>query len=227
MKKAKDKLTAMLNAMTFAEAGEHETAMEFMRPQTGNDDASHERAEASADTPGFLEKLERDMVEATLAEAKEYRTWRDLARPGAAPKVVVLISDGRWIEPAAFSHALSLCRRLPARLEIVAFTPAMEGGPDSEDSKDTDAVKRRLNEWSGKSEAQGVACSVDIFPGSSKSGLLTHIRSRKRIAALVDGIGLAGENRRPGFHVGAFLERVAHRLCVPVIKVTQKTALQD
>jgi nucleotide-binding universal stress UspA family protein len=229
MKKAKEKLTAMLNAMTFAEAGEHETAMQFMSSGESGDFEASRRSEAYDGAVnsgragvGLVDRLEREMAAITFAEDGDALSALGLTGGGAALKTVMLIVEGPEIEPDVFSHALNLCRRLPARLEIAAFTRHAAAGVAKPET-----VRARMEELRLECAAKGIPCSVDVFPGLSKTALLNHIRKGRRIAALVDGTTRKGSSGGREFQVGSFLESVARRLSVPVVKVVGKPALQD
>jgi hypothetical protein len=232
MRRIKEKITAMLNAMTFAEAGEHDAAIACME-QPDRTPSVPGSARLSPSEPvgtaekGLLHRFGNEMAAAAFAEAGEFDTARALAATAKGPKAVLLIANGELVESAAFSHALNLCKRLDARLEIVALMPMTDGETDATPSPENQRFNEHLLIWSQAAEEHRVPCSVDVVPEGSDAGLMHHIRQHKGIAAVIDGSGRTSLGNDGSSRDRNFLESIAERLSVPLVKAMNKRIVGD
>ncbi len=227
MKKIKKKLRAMLNAVTFAEAGEHGTAIkcldetigdEALKPSTLNQEPSKMIGNAN-----LLSRAEDRMVAATFAEAGEFGTALEILGTRRHSQNLLFISDGSTTESDAFIYAVNLCRRMEAGLEVIALV----GGVDEEDISTSRAtMNERLTERSRFAAQHGVSCAISVLSGNSNNELFDYIRKHKEIAAVIYGSHSHERESGPRFGLLRVLETIVEKFSIPLVKVLNKQATE-
>jgi len=231
MKKMKDKLTAMLNAMTFAEAGEHEAAVEYLDQVADNHSAvSHSRKQPEQ-TPGtvgadLIQRVEDHMAAAAFAEAGEFDSALEMLHQARHPRSVLLVLDGRQAESEAFTYAVNLCKRISAGIELLAFPTNTEKEMSTEGSSGKldlpQGAHERLEVLWRIAEQHGVSCGLSVEPGNAGEDLFDYVLRHKEIAAVI--LGSLGKLQISGdkFSLQQALERIAERLSIPLVTVLKK-----
>ncbi|MBI5251830.1 MAG: universal stress protein [Desulfomonile tiedjei] len=227
MKKIKRKLTAMLNAVTFAEAGEHGTAIECLdetivdRPLDAS--TSNQGSSKLIGNANLVSRAEDQMVAATFAEAGEFSTALEILRTRRRSQNLLLILDGRATELDAFMYAVNLCRRMQAGLEVIAVAGEMV---ENDVSTVNTAASERMTEMSRLAAQHGVSCVVSMLPGYSNKDLLDYMRKHKEIAAVI--YSPYNDKGNSGRKVGLLriLETIVERFSIPLVKVLNKQATE-
>jgi hypothetical protein len=223
MKKIKKKLTAMLNAVTFAEAGEHGTAIECLGEtideETLNTRILNQEFSEATGNANLVSRAGNQMVAATFAEAGEFGTALEILRTRRRSKTVLFVSDGDNTESDAFDYAVNLCRRMEAALEVVAL--AGEKGEDDVSTVSA-AADERLMEMSRIAAQHGVPSANSALPGNSDKNLLDYIRRHKEISAVI--YGSHDHERNVGRQSGllSVLETIVEKFSIPLITVLRK-----
>jgi len=227
MKKVKQKLTAMLNAVTFAEAGEREAAIDFLEQDSRN----HEALNAGETAPprsvaslgrNLIRRLEDHMVAATFGEAGELETAREVLLTEERPKAVLLVMDGQPNDSDAFTYALHLCKRIQAEMEILAFAPGLRETPDGKDPSNKSPQFERATVLSRRAAERGVPCSVTMHAGNLDDCLFDYVRLHKEITAVI--YGSHGKRKASGGEPGLrrALEAIVAKLAIPFVTVLRK-----
>jgi hypothetical protein len=227
MKKVKEKLTAMLNAVTFAEAGEHEAAIEYLEESaqqhtvSPSDDALSSGS-IGAEGTNLIRSLEKHMTAAAFAQAGEFGAAREMLQTGTRPKAVLLVLDGHATDSDAFTHAVNLCKRIGAGMEILAFSPHVEREGTEENSSIRQAEYERVESLSRLAEKQGVTCTITVQAGNVDEQLFHYVQRHKEIAAVIYGSQSPRKviGRDSGFQRA--LEAIVAKLAIPLVKVLGK-----
>ncbi|MCA1961224.1 MAG: hypothetical protein LDL33_10545 [Desulfomonile sp.] len=227
MKEVKRKLTAMLNAMTFAEAGEPGAAVEFLE-QDSLQDETDAASDAASATPvvsrgrPLIQRLEDHMVAATFGEAGEFETAHALLPTETRPKAVLLIIDGQPADSDGFTHALHLCKRIRAEMEILAFAPGSGKVPGGEDTAGGPPELERATALSRRAQEHGVSCAVAMHTGNVDDCLFNYVRRHKEIAAVI----YSSHGRRKAAGDRPSLQRardtIVAKLAIPLVSVLRK-----
>ena len=123
MKKVKEKITAMLNAITFAEMDEAETALSFMDPAVGHVENSLLNHDKDSGILSYEESsvdaFERSMSAAVFAEAGEFSSANEILHPEPKPHIVALVIDNSNPNLHAINYTANLCKRIGAMMDIL------------------------------------------------------------------------------------------------------------
>ena len=227
MKRIKRKLTAMLNAVTFAEAGEHGTALgcldENIYDETPNAGTLNQESSKLPGNANIVSRAEDQMVAATFAEAGEFDTAVEILRTRRRPKAVLLVSDGGNTESDAFVYAVNLCRRMEAALEVIVLLGETSEGDVSTVSA---AAYERMMEMSRFAAQLGVSFAVPVLPGNSDKDLFVYIQKHKDISAVIYSSHAEKRNNGPRLGLLRVLERIVERFSIPLVKVLNKQATE-
>lgn len=227
MKKVKEKLTAMLNAVTFAEAGAHDAALEYLNEgarqhsDSPSDDALTPKP-VDADGLKLIRSFEDYMGAAAFAQAGEFDSAREMLQTGNRPKAVLLVLDGHPTDSDAFTHAVNLCKRIEAEMEILAFSPRTEREGSDDDSPKGPAAYERLESLTRLASQQGVRCTVTMRTGKVDAHLFRYVQRHKEIAAVI--YGAQNPRKIVGRDLGfqRALEAIVAKLAIPLVKVLGK-----
>ena len=225
MKKIKEKLTDMLNAMTFAEAGAYDAAIEYLDQNAQKLHArSPSETEIAQSVPTvvnkFVRRVEEHMVAATYAQAGEFDTAREMLL--TRPKAVLLISIGHPTESDAFTYSVNLCKRIDAGMKILSFSQAIQSERIEEGSSKRQTAYERIANLSRLAEKHGVSCTISVKRGNLNENLFDYIRQHKEIAAVVYGAHSTFPGLGNEFNLQRALERIAERLSIPSVKVLRR-----
>lgn len=224
MKRVGKKLTALLNAVTFAEAGEHKAAIEYLDRSAQECEPSAPAKERSSDCSpahddGLLHHLEDQMVAAAFAEAGELHTAREILQRKPRPRAVLLVLHGDGSDFDAFMYAVNLCERVKADLEVVAFSAGVNANGTEDALPAEQIMSGHMASLSQLADAHGVSCTLTVHAGSTDDHLFPYVQSHKEIAAVIYGSPSTHNQTKDGLGFRRALEAVAAKLSIPLVKV--------
>jgi hypothetical protein len=217
MKKTKDKITALLNAITFAESGEHETAVEYLEqasPPVGAE-VSTEHAD-----PGFVAKktrslrqrLEEHLTAMAFAEAGDFRSAGEMLEVPEKQRTVLLAIEGEEPDPASFNYAASLCRRLDARMSVLVIAEAL---CDEAETERIGALCKRL-------EGDGISVNIETIQGESNKYLVDYAKHHKEIVTVVYDSPKTRQRSSESKAWQRIAEELSNKLSIPLVTVLSK-----
>ncbi len=219
MKSFKEKIEAILTAVTFAEAGEHETALSFLRASHRAEAVSEKardrkRATHTAKKTTVREKLQNHFVAATFAEAGEFETARQILPAYERKQTVLLAVEGRVPTKATFDYAVNLCTRMNANLDILQIL--------SRSSSEGDGPSERLAALLPGLEGKGVSFNVTVRKAKAIEILYDYVRMRKNVVtAVIDSPNLR-DKEAADIGWKETLQNVAERVSIPLVTVSQR-----
>lgn len=226
MKKVKEKITAMLNAITFAEMDEAETALSFMDPVVGpveNSLVNHEKdprilsyGESSVDA------FERSMSAAVFAEAGEFSSANEILHPESKPHIVALVIDNSNPNLQAIDYTVNLCKRIGAVMDVL-ITESDEATLGDEDptqsswwgSADIPELTQFLKE-------KDVPYHMYMFRGDIVEKLGDYVRRHKEVTTVVYDSPINENKDSRGAKWHRVLDTICTRLSIPLITVFDK-----
>jgi hypothetical protein len=213
MKRIKKKFEKMLKAITFAEAGEHETALEYFDNETQAHDArafEHESLRGRVNED-LIEQTESHLAAAAFAEAGEFDTALEILDIPKPFKAVLLVLDNADNGSDAFDYAVNLCRRMKASLEVLALTD----GSDSVDGSAYEFMNLRC------AKQHGISCTVSVLSRNSQKDLVAYVQKHKEIVTIIDSCRHERKKKsnRPGLL--RTLEIIVEKFSIPLVQVSQ------
>jgi hypothetical protein len=232
MKRAKEKITAMLNAITFAEAGDVDGAEQFLEASVATKGSQGEtrsipEAGARMDTT-LLGTIETHMAAVAFAEAGDFRAARDYARSGGKSRAVLLVVEGNDPDEAALSYAMGLCERMDAHMEILLVMRKSTSAGDEEISFSLrQSIQVRLAPLVRELERSAVSFSLIICRGDIREKIYEIAQQHKDIRMVIYDSRKAREESavNRGWH--RMIENISRRLSVPLVVVSSKQPLEE
>jgi hypothetical protein len=227
MKTLKEKLTEMLKAMTSAGAGEHEAAIRDLG-HGGRGAGSVSSSAVQCDEavpqgePTLTGSFQDHMAAAAFAEAGEFDTALSMLQAKKRPRSVLLLIQGDSPLPEAFAHAVHLCRRLEADMQILAVSDSVGGKQTGENSAEEQSEYTAVTALARAAEEQGVSCSVFVSSGDVAHHLYHHVKQHKEVTTVIDGFPdkhVRG-SRKTG--VQRAVECIVEGLSIPLVRVWRK-----
>ncbi|AFM23436.1 universal stress protein [Desulfomonile tiedjei] len=213
MKRMKKKLEKMLNAITFAEAGEHETALEYFDNEDSAQSARAPEQESLECKPNedLIDQAETHWAAAAFAEAGEFDTALEIVPASTPSKAVLLVLDDPENGSDAFDYAVNLCLRMKASLEVLALI-------DDNGSADINAYEI-MNLRCAKQ--YGISCTVSVLSRNSQTDLVTYVQKHKGIVTIIDSCRHKRKKKsnRPGLL--RTLEMIVEKFSIPLVQVSQ------
>jgi hypothetical protein len=219
MKSFKEKIEAILNAGAFAEAGEYETALGFLRGAERNEEtiyktADRKRTRKPVEKTSIREKLQKHFMAAAFAEAGEFETAREILPAYERKQSVLLAIDGSIPARPAFDYAANLCARMNAELDILQILS--RSCPDGRGpSEGLAALLPELRE-------KGVPFNVTVKRAKAGDVFYDYVRIRKNVVtAVIDSPDLVdGEPEDTPWK--ETLQDVAERVSIPLVTVSPR-----
>lgn len=219
MKRIKKKLTKMLNAMAFAEAGEHETALEYLKDNERSDATPRAEVSANDKKRNLKRNIEDHLVAATFAEAGEFAAALEaLKRPGPTI-LMVLSSAGIQPESNSLTHAVNLAKRIGGAVEILVLSPLPDISGDA--YSNASAGHELATKLSTGVRERGVPCTASVLMETSGRDLLNYVRKHKKVAALICGYKKGADKSAFELRLLKRLENIVQKLSIPLIKVLE------
>jgi hypothetical protein len=226
MKKVKEKITAMLNAITFAEMDEAETALSFMDPVVGPVENSLVNHEKDPGIPSHgessVDAFERSMSAAVFAEAGEFSSANEILHPETKPHIVALVIDNSTPNLHAINYTANLCKRIGAIMDIL-ITESDEvslGDKDSNHSETLGSVN--IPELLQILKDKEVPYHTYMFKGDIVEQLRDYVRRHKEVTTVVYDSPTTQNNDLRGATWHRVLETICKGLSVPLITVFDK-----
>ncbi len=231
MSKRKDRITAILNAVTFAEAGEHDKAMEFLGESpsglaanrtTAPDQALHQTRPCIS----LRDIIERGLAAITFAEAGETATAEEFLKSSERRKTVLLAIEGDTANPAAVDYALSVCERLQAQLDVLlvgerrgrAHEPAIE-------HPDACVDVSRLQHLAEKVERSTIPIRVTAVSGLVSQELPGYTKQHKEVGFVVMDSAMAHSDPSEARRWTRLVDKLSRRIDIPLVTVRQHDPL--
>lgn len=219
MKSLRRKIDTLFAAVTFAESGEHETALGFLHGAESDEERGR-RVEASGGTPRHEDKatvgksLQDHFMAAAFAEAGEFETAARMVPAYRRTLAVLLAVDGEFPTEVAFDYAVNLCGRLNANLDVLQVL-GPESGCAEEPSPELSAMLNRL-------EGKGVEFNVTVRRAKAGEMLFDYLRAhRDVVTAVVDSPYLRDKQSRDSSRLRTFRD-IADKLSVPLVTAAQR-----
>jgi hypothetical protein len=133
----------------------------------------------------IFKKIEESMVAATYAEAGEHDYARDLVSEGTfkSPKKILLSTDCPMVTGKVLDHALNLCRRLGAALEVYQIIPPSLFEEPAQDL--IEAGTARLQSLQHRLSQHGIDYHYAIKEATLQDELKDLARKRRDIQAVI------------------------------------------
>lgn len=215
----KQKIDRILTAGTFAEIGEHETALTFLQDSQQDDTATASAADygeplLAGEPMTAREKLESHFTAAAFAEAGEFETARQLLPQYERKQAVLLAIEGETPARATFDHALNLCKRVQANIDILQIR--------SNGRSDEDGPSEALSALLPKLEERGISYRVTVRRARANDILYDYVRTHRNVVtAIVDSPSLMNREAEEA-RWKETLKDIAEKLCVPLVTATQR-----
>lgn len=159
----------------------------------------------------IFQKIEEAMVAATFAEAGEQDYARTLVKnTSKSRKKVLLSTDCPIVTGKVLDHALNLCRRLGAALEVYQIIPPSLFQEQTQDIIETGT--KRLQSLQQRLSQQGILYEYAIKEASLEEELKTLALKRRDVQAVIIPTCEGG----PGL-VNSFRNAVSELFTCPVI----------
>lgn len=226
MQKIRDKIERLLNAITFAEAGDYVAAREFLA-KADSTETNKLGGEGTENCVGLDPSSIREaQKELSQFDTVHFGAIKDaLASSGDHKRLsaVLLVTNGDSVQVKSLYYAVSLTKRLDAHLEIlqvistpceaatVPTTPRELTGRES-----TEISIHRLSE-------QELPCQVTLATGDFEDALELYLKSKKHIVVIVyDSMDNSADGESEEFRSSRFVEELSLRLAIPLVTVTTR-----
>lgn len=228
MKKTSKKITAMLNAITFAESGDHETAIEFAEDSARLRSTSTEQAYQSQSKFSSMmnDSIDRTMSAVSFAEENLHQQARNLMT-GIGAKTILLVIEGEFPRQSAFSYACKLCERTNAQMDILQIIPPPYG-PESYQilAQRMSTAVTNLVHLLQKDDRLSAMPKLTIRLGEIDSKLLNYVKRHKEVSVVVLD-STKDMTKRPDLNKQSdFFKSLSRKLAVPLMTVLDRVSVE-
>ncbi len=232
MKRAKDKITAMLNAITFAEAGDVDSAQEFLDASPGSAKVRQKtqfpQEIGDREKTSLFDKVQAHMAAVAFAEAGDFNAAKEYVRSGCKSRAVLLVIEGRDPDEAAFSYAMGLCKRMDAHMDILLVVRKSENAHNDEISPSLrESIQGRLAPLVRELELSAVPFSLIICRGDMREKLYDFAMRHKDIRMVVYDSPKARDESAVSRGWHRMIETISRRLSIPLVVVSAKQPLGE
>lgn len=221
--KKKNKITTMLNAITFATAGDHEAAGKLMA-EGGPQESRRVNESQRQQKETLRQKLQKHMAAIAYAEAGEFNAATELLEPSSKTRTVLLVIEGAMPDPAAFTYALKLCKRTKAELDILQVI-------ESGNEHDYESLSQKMTEGSQnivamvrKLEEDEVPFKVTIRLGDVNQKLFNYARRHKDVGMVVFDSPKAKQASQENKGWSRLVDEISRQLSIPLVTVLEGTS---
>ena len=228
MTRSRKKIEAMLNAITFAESGDHATAREFLANQTNTAQKASKSLEGrkSALSGALEQTIDVQMPAAALAEEGLYDEAERLMH-FTSFKTVLLVIEGESPKEAAFNHAKKLCERTNAQLDILQIiTPTRNTESLEILSQRMSRAITNLVQLLQKGDIQTAMPKLTIRLGEIDSKLLNYVRRHKEVSAIVLDPSVGMSKETDSSIQKEILKKLSRKLSVPLMTVLDRPSIE-
>ncbi len=191
MKKTKNRITSMLNAI--ASPGPAGSKSEGEPTKNRHESEQHREADPSKQgtrstsrLKNFRERLQQHMAAIAYAEAGEFEAAAELAEPLIKSKTVLLVIEGESPSPEPFAYALNLCKRTDSELDVLQVIEQSRKDGDyellshkmTEGSRNIVGLVRQL-------EQENIPFKVTIRLGDVSQKLFNYARRHKDVTMVI------------------------------------------
>lgn len=226
MKKTRKKISAMLNAITFAECGEHETAHEFLLDSSKDSkrDAQVARTSSKKAARNIDGAIDGTLAAMTFAEEGLYQEACNLMNC-VGLKTVLLVIEGEFPTEAAFIYARNLCSRTGAQMDILQIIDLPSGTDCCEilGQKMSSAVTNII-QLLQKANMQTSMPRLTIRLGEVDSKLLNYVKRHKEVSAIVLDHKETHRKNIDRTKPQDFFESLSRKLAAPLMTVLDRTS---
>jgi K+-sensing histidine kinase KdpD len=227
MRKIGKKINTLFNAVTFAEAGEHEIAKEFLE-EPSNPLTSPQGDLASASSAkrtrgrGLRESIQRYAAAAAFGESGEPGTAVEISHiPRNAAKVLLAI-DGYDLDTDALRFAANLCTRMDASLDVLQVIHHVprdtEESPESPAATHSEEIRKHIR----RARAMGISLHISVSVGDVDEEVYAYAKSHKEVVAVVFDSPHARNEKLERGKWTRILQRLSRRLSIPMITAESK-----
>jgi hypothetical protein len=230
MKKTKDRITSMLNAITSSGSGSNEGPGEPTKDRPKSEPrktgASSEAKSATSRLKSLSERFQQHMAAAAYAEAGEFEAAAELTEPAVTSKTVLLVIQGESPSPEPFAYALNLCKRTNAELDLLQVIE------QSRERDDYELLSHKMIEGSRnivtlvrQLEEEDIPFKVTIRLGDVSQKLFNYARRHKDVAMVIFDSPSLRKGSEMSQTWSRLLENISHQLSIPLITVEQKEGM--
>jgi hypothetical protein len=226
MKKTKDKITSMLNAITSSGSGSSEGPEEPMKDRPKTEPGRRGAESATSRFKSLRERFQQHMAAAAYAEAGEFEAAAELTEPAVTSKTVLLVIQGESPSPEPFAYALNLCKRTNAELDLLQVIE------QSRERDDYELLSHKMIEGSRnivslvrQLEEEDIPFKVTIRLGDVSQKLFNYARRHKDVAMVIFDSPSIKKGSEMSQTWSRLLENISHQLSIPLITVEQKEGM--
>jgi hypothetical protein len=231
MKRVKDKITAMLNAITFAEADDPDTAIKFLNSDSSQvedmDRAEEERLGVYRNSQPPVDQFEKSMSAAAFAEAGEFGVAREILSPESKPHTVLLVIERDSPNANAIEYTVNLCKRIGAIMDVLITPPpiSMKKNNTEKDSNWSPDVGKIL-ELTQFLKYKEVTFHMYMLQGDFVEKLGDYVRSHKEVTTVVYDSPRIEQTHSKDDTWHQVLDTICTRLSIPLITVFDKRQMK-
>jgi hypothetical protein len=231
MRRVKDQMTAMLNAVTFAEADEPETAMKFLNAAAKQNEipklSEEERLGVYRATNPNVGQFEKSMSAAAFAEAGEFEVAREILSPETRPHTVLLVIEKDLPNVNAIEYTVSLCKRIGAIMDIIVTSPpgsmSSRNVPNLQTAGPHPEMILNLAQFLRERE---ITYHMYMLQGDLVEKLGDYVRQHKEVTTVVYDSSRNEESHSKDDTWHKLLDIICTRLSIPLITVFQKRTVK-
>ena len=223
MKRIKDRIELWLNAITFAETGDYDSAREFLKQASDADARASQAALAEAECTqideGIVAEVERHLVATGVMKHGDLKEALAALGLGKKPKAVLLAARGETLYASSLCYAVSLCKRLDAHLEILqAIENTCESSPSKKGERkpaapgQTELAIHRLSD-------SRLPFQVTMRTGEFTEVVNEYLKGHKHVAVVVYDSPAVRSDQKEWKRMQRLVDELSHQLSVPLVTV--------
>ena len=226
MKRVKDRITSMLNAITGAEADEPETAMKFINMEANQNEISElseERFGVYRMTDPKVGQFEKSMSAVAFAEAGEFELAREILSTETKPHTVLLVIETDSPNANAIEYTVSLCKRIGAIMDvIIALSPSTMSSRNVPNLQAVAPDPEMILSLARLLREKDIPYHMYMFQGDLVEKLGDYVRRHKEVTTVVYDSSRTQESHSKDDTWRKVLDTICTRLSIPLITVFEK-----
>ena len=230
MKRVKDRITSMLNAITGAEADEPETAMKFINMEANQNEISElseERFGVYRMTDPKVGQFEKSMSAVAFAEAGEFELAREILSTETKPHTVLLVIETDSPNVNAIEYTVSLCKRIGAIMDvIIALSPSTMSSRNVPNLQAVAPDPEMILSLARLLREKDIPYHIYMFQGDLVEKLGDYVRRHKEVTTVVYDSSRTQESHSKDDTWRKVLDTICTRLSIPLITVFEKRGVK-